>query len=62
MARKINDDDFDEAMRFLRSAWHESEELSAIPEPSEDARETIVAAIVAALVSRGAVIAKETHK
>lgn len=50
---KIGDDDFDYAMKSLRRAWHEHEELSEIDEPSEDAIETIVAAIFAALYRDG---------
>ena len=59
MAHPINDADFDAAMRYLRSAWHENEELSGIPEPSEEACEVLVAAVIAAFLAQGVLLAKE---
>lgn len=55
---KFNDEDFAEALRCLRSAWHENEELSAIPEPSEEARDVIVSAVLAGIFLRGLHFAK----
>lgn len=52
-SKALNNAAFDAAMKSLRSCWHENEELSLIDEPSEEAREAIVAAVLAGLLVHG---------